>query len=1100
MASAGSGKTYRLVLRAIELLHAGAAVDDLLAGTFTRNAAGEIRDRILERLCDAASSPEAAEALEADLRRHPTIPWAERARMTQDRARLLLVDVARQVHRLQVRTLDGFFAAIVAAFPVETGVPAGSRILDETEERRLRADAISALLGDPDHGGAVVRLLRTLTQGRSDSGVDRLIDATIGEAWSAWRDSEVDAWRTLRVPVAPGESVFAAAVADIAAYMESAACPGGLATALATMLACVESEEWEQIARKGPAKNVAAGTPIYSKKPLDDDLVASIEILLERVRHELRRMHRERTEAMAELCARFEAYFEHLKRERGRLGFDDLSERLRSGADVTDDFDRLAWRLDARLEHLLLDEFQDTSVRQWDVLEPIARRLVEDLSEQRTLFVVGDVKQSIYGWRSGRPEILEHLPETLLGEAADHIGQEPLMVSWRSSPVVLDVVNTIFGRLPRNPIAVEDDAAREAASQWDTIWETHAAAEKNRELPGYVELRTGRERLDVGHSSAAAARHREEAVRAAVAKVIDWHARMPEASIGVLVRTRAAAEQVLESLRRADPPVDAIGPGGRPLVDEPAVTAVLSLLRLADHPDDRAAAFHVAEGPLGPLVGLTPAVARDPDKLPRAAEALSARIRDRLARDGLAATIGELVRRLSPHCDAGQVGRLRHLRELAAEREADLGPRPSEFVAIAEAMRAPEPARGSVSVLTVHASKGLEFDLVVATDLGGELSRSDTLLVDRGPEDGRVRMVHTRVSKEDAWILGPDEQRAVDRVRASQVRESFCLLYVAMTRARQGLSLVIPAPNLKKDGTETFPAKRFHGLLRGALIPDDLPAPDAMVWHEGDEDALVASRPGAATERDAEDVAAAVAVVAAEAADASGRQEAAERGLRVRPPRQPRPISAAAAAETAEATVPLAQRLRPASREPRDRGTAIHALLESITWLDAGGEAGGGAPSADEATRFVRREVPRRPEAWARERAGELPAMLGHPAIRDLLSLGGRDPDRVVVDAERPWVRADARGVQRGFIDRVEIERDASGAIERVRIIDWKTDPLGPEADVAERQRHLDRYAPQIEAYRGVMAAATGLPPERIEAVLAFVSTGLVLAVPPGSA
>lgn len=83
MASAGSGKTWRLVLRAVELLDAGASVDALLAATFTRNAAGEIRDRILARLCEAASSDAAAATLDADLQRHRTLPWRRPDAMTR---------------------------------------------------------------------------------------------------------------------------------------------------------------------------------------------------------------------------------------------------------------------------------------------------------------------------------------------------------------------------------------------------------------------------------------------------------------------------------------------------------------------------------------------------------------------------------------------------------------------------------------------------------------------------------------------------------------------------------------------------------------------------------------------------------------------------------------------------------------------------------------------------------------------------------------------------------------------------------------------------------------------------------------------------------
>lgn len=1090
MASAGSGKTWRLVLRAVELLDAGASVDALLAATFTRNAAGEIRDRILARLCEAASSDAAAATLDADLQRHRTLPWRRPDAMTRERAASLLSGLARDVHRLQVRTLDGFFAAMVGAFPAETGVPPGVRIAEDSEDLRLRADAIEALLADERHGDAVVRLLRTLTQGRADSGVDRLIDATVRDAWSVFRESSVEPWRSFAIPEGPDDAAVDRAVADLQAACRGSI-DGRLATAVGVIIEQVRSGQWKLIGRTGPGRNLAAGDTTYYRRDMPPAVLDPLGHLLARARHELRREIRERTEAMAELCARLAVHLDELKRIRGCLSFDDLVLRLRplAAEAAGPDFDRLAWRLDAGLEHMLLDEFQDTSVGQWEVLRPIAARLVEDLTDARTLFVVGDVKQSIYGWRSGRPEILEHLPHSLLGSSGDLIIDDPLRVSWRSSPVVLETVNLSMGGMRGNPALADSAAGRIAAEQWDQAFKPHAAAEPNQDLPGWVELRTGAADDSVPAGPARRSRHGVLAIAEAVRRVQQWHHAMPEASIGVLVRTRAAGEKVLQALRRADPPVAAIGKGGRPLVEEPAVTAVLSLLQLADHPGDRAAAFHVAEGPLGSLVGLSPAIARDPGRLPRAAEAVSASIRDRLAADGLAATVGDLVGRLAGACDAAQVRRLQYLRELAAQLEGSLGPRPTEFVAAASLARAPEPARGTVSVLTIHASKGLEFDLVVLTDLAGTLDRPGPLMVDRDPEDGRVQAVRTHVGKDDRWILDPGEVDAGDRAAAARIREALCLVYVAMTRARQGLSIVLPAPALRGDGEESFPGGTLHGLLRGGLGLVEPPPPCSLVWSSGSEQSLIdwwRTRPPSET------------------AGSPGEAGPPSPGRwRLRPPTRPRPVSAAAAARTAEATVPLGRRLRPANREPRDRGTAIHAMLESILWLDAGAGAGSGAgsgpPDTEAATRIVRAAVPRRPEDWARAMAAELPGILARPAIASLLRLGERDPDRVEVDLERPWARIDERGVQQGFIDRVELERDADGTVRRVRIIDWKTDHLAEDASDSEVQEHLRRYAPQLQAYREVMAAAVGLEPAAIEAVLAFTGSGRIVPVPPGA-
>ena len=128
LASAGSGKTWQLTSRYLQLIAGGALPASILASTFTRAAAGEIRDRILVRLARAASNEkdraELADALDAP-------------ELTGERVLSLLADVARSLHQMQIRTLDSFFASVATAFALELGLPHGVRIVE----------------GDPDHLG-----------------------------------------------------------------------------------------------------------------------------------------------------------------------------------------------------------------------------------------------------------------------------------------------------------------------------------------------------------------------------------------------------------------------------------------------------------------------------------------------------------------------------------------------------------------------------------------------------------------------------------------------------------------------------------------------------------------------------------------------------------------------------------------------------------------------------------------------------------------------------------------------------------------------------------------------------------------------------------
>ena len=140
-ASAGTGKTFQLSNRFIELLHAGVAVDRILATTFTRKAATEILDRVVVRLAEAAMDQPSCEELAT------VLPTAHAGpRFTQARAQHLLRILIQNLHRLQIGTLDSFFAQIAGSMSLELGLPPGWSIVDELYDIRLRDEAIELLL------------------------------------------------------------------------------------------------------------------------------------------------------------------------------------------------------------------------------------------------------------------------------------------------------------------------------------------------------------------------------------------------------------------------------------------------------------------------------------------------------------------------------------------------------------------------------------------------------------------------------------------------------------------------------------------------------------------------------------------------------------------------------------------------------------------------------------------------------------------------------------------------------------------------------------------------------------------------------------------
>src|SRR5262249_33601038 len=235
--------------------------------------------------------------------------------------------------------------------------------------------------------------------------------------------------------------------------------------------------------KNGLAKPVFAGTYTYQGKPLPPEVVALYQPLVVHASAQVLQRLADQTRATWEFLDCFHQELWSLKQSSGLLRFWEATQTL-VDALARDALqpESLAFRLDGGVEHLLLDEFQDTSLAQWRVLKPMALTITKGNAEPtRSFFCVGDVKQVIYGWRGGMAEILQALPK-MLGTPKP----EPLTESHRSAPPVIDVVNQVFGNLRQ---FTEADKCRKGLNVWSERFEKHTTAKVD--AKGYVCLETG---------------------------------------------------------------------------------------------------------------------------------------------------------------------------------------------------------------------------------------------------------------------------------------------------------------------------------------------------------------------------------------------------------------------------------------------------------------------------------------------------------------------------------------------------------------------------------------------------------------------------------
>lgn len=1042
MASAGSGKTFQLTNRYLGLLLHHAEPGGILASTFTRLAAGEIRDRILSRLAIAATDEKERAALSGFLG----------TALTRDDALAMLERLTRNLHRLQVRTLDSFFAGIVRCFALELGIDPAAQIVDEDTGLDLRRDAIARMLDETDPQ-PLIDMLRALTEGQAGRSVTESIDAVVTKLYEFYREAPPEAWEVVEPwPMLSRTKLIDAIAAlerhDPDDFAENTRCLNAWTTDCAAVRDCRydHPDDWKHFLGKGLVKPIANGNHTYHRKSIPSQVIADYEPLVNHAIAVLRNAIINRTRSTRDLLARFHQQYEAVKAERKAMTFADLTYRVSSAGELGT-LDDICFRLDATLRHLLLDEMQDTNIVQWRALWPIVQETLSYSPPERTFFCVGDVKQSIYGWREACPEILETMPE-LLG-----LETRTLAKSYRSSPIIMETVNRVFTNVADNPAM---EAYGEAARAWDATFTPH---ETNKSIPGYAALHVARRAGDNEEQQAVTLEHAADLI----AKLAD---EAPTRTIGVLVRTRAVGNKLLYELGPSKRNVDAAGRGGGTLADSPAVNAVLDLLRLADHPEHTIAAFNVMCSPLGQAVGLSPGVDGRVDR--RTCARVAQQVRSQLIARGYAETIGKWIRAIGAMTDQRQLRRLMLLQQLAARFEARAGGglRCDDFLTFVDATTIDDPSAARVQVMTVHQSKGLEFDIVVLPELNGTIVRTNTLpmLYEREGTVGQVTRA-VRHATNDIIALFPDLVPMLDQFITRSARESLCVLYVAMTRARQALHMVVPPP---KENERTLP-KAHASILRCALTEggkDDL-QPDTIAFEIGDPHWHRHSQSKSPdTERKER---AAMPQHIALPADTASRIH--------------RPSAAVSASQLKADS--LRDRLSPQNQEARDRGTAIHALFESIEWIDDW------QPDRERLMRLVREIAPRRSEPWAAAQVESFLSMVEQPAIRKALSRSGAPAGEIVLHREMPFARVIDGAIQSGYIDRLTAIRSGM-AYSDATILDFKTDRL-PDVSPAALAAQAEKHREQLLSYRAAAAEALGLPRDSIGMQIAFVQAGAVI-------
>ena len=481
-ANAGSGKTYVLTARVLRLLLSGVAPEEILCLTYTKAAAAEMRGRVAERLAQWALLDD--DKLSADLiglEGEPPGPGKLR------RARALFAHALEAPGGLKIQTIHAFCEAVLHRFPKEAGVPFDFTVIEDFERDAMLMEAREKVLAAGLRGSGEALAVETLFGLLSDFQISTAITEALNQQ-RVLRKILADvphAKREIRRLAGDPPSIddvlheivrgYGPSAADHAAVFNLVR-PDPEGDGFVDRLARIDPAhpDTEALYQAYLTKECTARRTLLKKATavLIPDIaqrLANEALRLELMHGERMRAELvERSEAMLDIIAAISAHYERAKRARSLLDFDDLVEKL---ARLLRDDAQGPWvlfKLDAQISHILVDEGQDTNPQQWEVIGALVDDFFSGNSaadRPRTLFAVGDQKQSIFSFQGADPQVfIDAGRQWSFSAKVVDLEIKPLKLhySFRTLPDLLGAVDKVFAQPHLREGVLETDLDRKS--------------------------------------------------------------------------------------------------------------------------------------------------------------------------------------------------------------------------------------------------------------------------------------------------------------------------------------------------------------------------------------------------------------------------------------------------------------------------------------------------------------------------------------------------------------------------------------------------------------------------------------------------------------
>lgn len=1062
-ASAGSGKTFQLAIRYITLLASGISPEKIIALTFSRKAAGEIFNKIIQRLTEWL--------LDAEKKKRQTNE-AGLEHLTRKNISDILHSILINQHKIKIGTLDSFYISIIKNFPFEFNINCNFEIIEdyyqEQEKQKILKKILSSTISEKDKSHFIEEFKKT-TFGKEENNPNDLLNdfidnyhylflsASDGKYWGnkkyIWNnktDSIINKTYDILGDTEKLRGHFAKKNLSEEQQLNLTKFLDEIKDCSPTSpLTLDASKILEKLIDIQPDLEQGNAILILNRKtinfiPEECQLLLNIIYYVVKCNLEANLI---RTNGLYKILSIYEKKYSNLIRQNGQLNFNDIPYLLTNNESSgnfyslssnlsTDKTNKLYidYRLDSHFDHWLLDEFQDTSFEQWQVISNLIDEIMQDETKQRGFFYVGDVKQAIYGWRGGNSKLFDyvyHKYKTSFDEP------RKLVDSYRSNKIIIDFTNLVFSNINK-----ASGLPHEIINRWQENWTTHNS--KDNSTNGYVAyfLIPQTDKTDETKNNK---NNNQHIIFEILQKIQPIKKRL---TVGILANKNKTCREIANFLQDKGIPTSLEGTFS--LSDNLIVRLFLSLIRFAALPGDNLAWEHLQMSPLAKYININ----YDSKSM------LSIEILKDIYSSGYASLIEKWHSTTSKTItlSAFDNTRIEQLIIVAKKLDATNIKDPIFFVDYIETYKIPAPNNpNTIQVCTVHQSKGLEYDVVILPELIGISSINkpsvDSLQIKK---DEQNNIDWTLIfPKRNIASLDSTLKNFIKDIDADYCYERLCWLYVAITRAKKAIYLIA---NEQSSNSKSY---HLSTLLREILPQKNLEQKGTknavQICYEHGNSGWFNTCPSQTQDL----------------IEQTHNQLINKNLICIQNP----DYTTIKPSQINKNNMLISDLLQKDKQESCDLGSAVHSLFEQIEWLD-------------------NIKIDQIISDWKTQ--SHFPADITDLAIK-MFTSSINDPSianlfKKSSENSEAWrekkinVLYDDKLIT-GTLDRVNIIKDQQNTIKEVILIDFKTNKI-----ISKNFNSLiETYKPQINLYHKALTKLLNIPPGLITKRLVFITENKIV-------